>query len=374
MKKSVSYNIRMKARFLAALCLFFTPSLGAEDGKALGRKALGIVVTHLADADSEVREKALRVMGATGNRGALSTLRKSLSDPDKHVRIAAAEALWQLGDSSGLRTVNAIINDKPAQGTIVNSPLVELKMISQNNIRARAVQALAAMRGKKSEQALFALLNDSFGKIRDTAALELARLGHADQLGQFTRALASEDEGLRFAGASALAAICSGGAVSGLRDLLSAETSVRVKMAALDALACSEGKEEALAELLSLSQDKNPSVSIKALSALGGIRSARAFERLTAVIDDAESDLGLKLAAAGSLTVSGRKPPVQLLRRAADSNSPEARMAGLRLLPQLADAEASPYLEAFLADGDLGVRLEAALQTLKRFSDPERKR
>ncbi|HOI42778.1 MAG TPA: HEAT repeat domain-containing protein, partial [Elusimicrobiales bacterium] len=97
----------MKARLLAALCLFFTPSLGAEDGKALGRKALGVVVAHLADADSEVREKALRVMGATGNRGALSTLRKSLSDPDKHVRIAAAEALWQLGDSSGLRTVNA---------------------------------------------------------------------------------------------------------------------------------------------------------------------------------------------------------------------------------------------------------------------------
>jgi HEAT repeat protein len=247
-------------------------------------------------------------------------------------------------------------------------------MISQNNIRARAVQALAAMRGKKSEQALFALLNDNFGKIRDTAALELARLGYADQLGQFTLALASEDEGLRFAGASALSDICSGDAVASLRDLLAAETSVRVKMAALDALACSEGREAALSELLSLSLDKNPSVSIKALSALGGIKSARAFGRLAAVLDDAESDLGLKLAAAAGLALSGRKPPVALLRRAADSNSPEARMAGLRLLPQLTDEDASPYLGEFLADGDLGVRLEAALQTLKRFSAPERKK
>lgn len=364
----------MNAQLLTALCLFLTSSAAAEDGKALGRKALETVVSHLADRDSEVREKAIRVMGETGNRGAAATLRKSLADPDKHVRIAAAEALWKLGDASGLRTVNEIINDKPAQGPVANSPLVELKVISQNNIRARAVQALASMRGKKAEQALFALRNDNFGKVRDTAALELARLGHADELGQFLAALSSPDEGIRYEGSSALASICSQSSVQPLRDLLSGESSVRVRMAALDALACSPGREAALSDILSLASDKNPSVSVKALAALGGIKNSKAFEKLSAVVEDSESDLLLKLAAAGSLAQGGRKPPMTLITRAADSNSAGARRAGLKLTAHLTDAEAAPYLGAFLADTDLGVRLEAALHSLKRFAAPEGKK
>lgn len=372
MKRAVSYNILMNAQLLPALCLFLMSPAAAEDGKSLGRRALETVVSRLGDRDSEVREQAIRVMGETGNKGAAATLRKSLADPDKHVRIAAAEALWKLGDASGLKTINAIINDQPAQGPIANSPLVELKVISQNNIRARAVQALASMRGKKAEQALFALRNDNFGKIRDTAALELARLGHGGELEQFIAALSNPDEGIRYEGASALASICAESAVQPLRDLLAGESSVRVKMAALDALACSPGKDAALAELLSLSSDKNPSVSVKALTALGGIKNSKAFEKLSAVVGDAESDLILKLAAAGGLARTGRKPPIGLLRRATDSNSEEARRAGLELLPLLTDDEAVPYLESFIADSNLNIRLEAALQSLKRFSAQER--
>lgn len=364
----------MNAQLVPALCLFLLSPAAAEDGKSLGRKALETVVSHLGDRDSEVREQAIRVMGETGNKAAVATLRKSLSDPDKHVRIAAAEALWKLGDSSGLKTINEIINDKPAQGPIANSPLVELKVISQNNIRARAVQALAAMRGEKAEQALFALRNDNFGKIRDAAALQLARLGHGDELAQFIAALASPDEGIRHEGTSALAEICSRNAVQPLRDLLAGETSVRVKMSALDALACSPGKESALTEILSLSSGKNPSVSVKALAALGGVKNSKAFEKLSAVVEDTESDLILKLAAAGGLARTGRKPPSVLIRRAADSNSEEARRAGLKLLPDLTDEEAAPYLETFLSDPNLNIRLEAALQSLNRFSAPERKK
>ncbi|MDQ7771928.1 MAG: HEAT repeat domain-containing protein [Elusimicrobiales bacterium] len=364
----------MNAQLVTALCLFLTSPAAAEDGKSLGRRALETVVAHLNDADSEVRERAIRVMGETGNRGAAATLRKSLADPDKHVRIAAAEALWKIGDASGLKTVTAIINDKPAQGPIANSPLVELKVISQNNIRARAVQALASMRGKKAEQELFALRNDNFGKIRDAAALQLARLGHGEELEQFIAALASPDEAIRHEGASALASICSRNAVAPLRDLLAGEASVRVKMAALEALACSPGRDSALAEILSLSSDKNPSVSVKALAALGGIKNAKAFEKLSAVVEDTESDLILKLAASGALAQAGRRPPAALIRRAADSNSLEARRAGLELLPHLTDEEASPYLENLLSDPDLNIRLEAALHSLKRFAAPERKK
>ncbi|MDT8285748.1 MAG: HEAT repeat domain-containing protein [Elusimicrobiales bacterium] len=364
----------MNAQLVPALCLILLSPAAAEDGKSLGRKALETVVSHLRDRDSEVREQAIRVMGETGNKGAAAALRKFLSDPDKHVRIAAAEALWKLGDASGLKTVSAIINDKPAQGPIANSPLVELKMISQNSIRARAVQALASMRGKKAEQALFALRNDNFGKVRDAAALELARLGHGSELEQFIAALSSPDEGIRYEGASALAAICSRNAVQPLRDLLAGETSVRVKMAALEALACSPGKEAALTALLSLASDKNPSVSVRALTALGGIKDSKAFEKLSEVVADSESDLILKLAAAGGLARTGRKPPANLIRRAADSNSAEARREGLELLPHLTDDEASPYLETFLSDADPNIRLEAALQSLNRFSARERKK
>ncbi len=334
----------------------------------LGRRALETVVSQLKNDDSDVRARAAEVLGYAGNPAAVPMLKTMLSDRDKYVRIAASRSLWELGNPSGLRTVFAIINDAPAQGPVANSPLVELKVISQNKIREKAIEALAWMKGEKSSELLYKLKNDVSGTIRDAAARELARLGRAEELAQFTDALASEDEAVRYEGASVLGRICPAEAAGALKDALSAETTVRVKMALLDALACNPAAKEAEEQLLKLSEDANPTIKYKAVAALSGLRSQKARARLMAVADDQASDLRLKMTAQKGLMRSGAAPDVKTAGAALLSVRQEVQLEALDVISFFPDDEAAPLLQQGLADANVHVKLSSALQVLRRFS------
>ncbi|OGR41322.1 MAG: hypothetical protein A2X28_08875 [Elusimicrobia bacterium GWA2_56_46] len=335
--------------------------------KELGRKALETVLTQIKSRDSDVRGMAVDILGQTGNKSAAGVLRKLLSDADRHTRLSAAEALWNLGDLSGLKAVYAVINDIPAQGTLVNSPLAELKIISQNKIREHAIEALARMQGEKASDALFSLKNDTYGSIRDVAARELARLGYADELAQFVDAVGSEDEAIRYEGANMLAKICNPDTVEPLRALLGGERSMRVRIAALDAMKCMNGKKNALPELLRLADEPNPTIKFKAVAALGIIRDKKAFEKLREIYG-ATNDIALKIAALRGLMSGGVSPDENVLTRAFDSNSQEVKLEALKVLRGIPDADARQYLGAALNDESVSVRLGAALQILKRYA------
>jgi len=339
----------------------------APSDKELGRKALETVLTQIKSRDSDVRGMAVDILGQTGNKSAAGILKKLLSDSDRHTRLSAAEALWNLGDQSGLKVVYAVINDVPAQEPVVNSPLEELKIISQNKIREHAIEALARMRGEKAADALFSLKNDTYGSIRDVAARELARLGYADELAQFLDAVGSEDEAIRFEGANILAKICNPDTVEPLRGLLGGERSMRVRIAALDAMKCMNGKKNAIPELLRLADEPNPTIKFKAVTALGVIRDKKAFEKLTEIYG-ATNDIALKIAALKGLMNGGVKPDESVLTRAFDSNSQEVKLEALKVLRGMPDADARQYLAAALNDDSVTVRLGAALQILKRYA------
>jgi len=230
--------------------------------KELGRKALRTVVTHLKNEDSDIRAHAAEILGGAGNKAAVGMLKNMLGDRDKYVRIAAARALWELGSPAGMKIVLGIINEVPAQGPVVvtNSPLVELKIISQNKRREKAIEAYAWMKGEKGAELLYQLKNDNYGPIRDAAARELARLGHDEELARFTEALSSGQEAIRYEGASILSKICPPSAAAPLAKLLAEEKSVRVRMAALDALKCNPSRKSAAAILIKLADDDNLTV------------------------------------------------------------------------------------------------------------------
>lgn len=337
--------------------------------KDLGRKALEVTLSYVRSRDSDIRSMAADVLGQAGNKSAAGILRKMLSDSDKHTRIAAAEALWELGDTSGMKIIFGIIGDAPAQGPENSSPLAELKIISHNKIRERAIEAFARIKRDKAADMLFKLKNDRFGSIRDAAARELARLGHTEELTQFLEAIAGEDESMRFQGASILAKICAQSAAEPLSALLTPANSMRVRIAALDAIKCAQGGKTALPELLKLSDDPNPTLKFKAVSALSSIRDKKAYEKLKA-ITDATPDLSLKIAALKGLAAAGEKADAELLERAFDSARQDVKLEALKALYLVPDADAKRCFLLALSDNDAPVRLEAALQILRRFGKP----
>jgi HEAT repeat protein len=335
----------------------------------LGRKALETVAAQIKSDDSEMRAQAAEILGDAGNKSAAGVLRRLLTDKDKYVRIAAARSLWELGSPVGIKTIYAIINDVPAQGPIAvtNTPLVELKIISQNKIRAKAMETLVRMKGEKSADILFKMKNDNYGTIRDAAAKELARLGYDEELVQFVEALASEDEGLRYEGAMVLGKVCSGTAAGPLKTLLASEKSVRVKMAALDALNCNPSKKEALGELLKAADDENPTLKYKAVTVLAGIKDPAAQAKLAAVAG-ATSDIRLKIIAQKGLLLAGTPPDSATARSALDAVSPDIKLTALEVIAAFPEDESIPLLAAALDDTNVQVKLSAALQVLKRFS------
>jgi len=356
-----------------AISLLFLPPLtcGAQQlsRAELGRKALGTVVAHIKSDDSDVRALAAEILGDAGNKSASGILRKLLEDKDKYVRIAAARSLWELGSPVGVKTLYAIINDVPAQGpvAVTNTPLVELKIISQNKIRAKAMETLVKMKRGKASDILFKLKNDNYGTIRDAAARELARIGYDEELAQFTEALASEDEALRYESALVMGKVCSAAAAEPLKNLLVSEKSVRVKMAALDALNCNPSRKEALGVLLKLADDDNPTMKYKAMTALAGIKDPGAQAKLAAVAAGT-SDIRLKIIAQKGLILGGTPPDAATVRGALDAVSPDIKLAALDVVAAFPEDQAMPLLAAALDDINVQVKLSAALQVLKRFS------
>ncbi len=337
--------------------------------KELGHRALQTVVDHLKSDDSDVRALAAEILGGAGNKAAAGMLKTMLEDRDKYVRIAASRALWELGSPVGMKVVLGIINDVPAQGpiTVTNTPLVELKIISQNKIREKAIEIYAGMKGGKGADLLYRLKNDNYGPIRDAAARELARLGHDEELARFIEALGAEEEAIRYEGASVLSKICHPSAVAPLAKLLAAEKSVRVRMAALDALKCTPSKDDAAAVLIKLADDQNPTIKYKAVAALSGIKDGKVKEKLAA-LTAGTSDIRIKITAWKGLMLSGVPADLKTAQDAMSAASPEIRLETIDVAAAFSDADALPLLAQALDDPDMKVKLAGALQLLKRIS------
>lgn len=333
----------------------------------LGPRALKTVADHLRSEDSDVRALAAGILGETGNKAAAPLLRNMLGDRDKYVRIAAARALWELGSPAGMKTVLDIINDVPAQGPVpvTNNPLVELKIISQNKIREHAIEAYTWMKGARSTELLYKLKNDSYGPVRDAAARELARLGRSEELAQITGALAEEDEAVRYEGAVLLAKVCHASAAAPLARLLASESSVRVRMAVLDALKCTPSRKEAAAALMKLADDENQTIKLKAVAALGGIKDPAVSRKLAAVASGTR-DIRVRIVAQKALRDCGERPDLATARDAMSAASADIKLESLDVLDSFIDDEALPLLSLALDDPEIRVKLAASLKILKR--------
>ncbi|MBI4656633.1 MAG: HEAT repeat domain-containing protein [Elusimicrobia bacterium] len=335
--------------------------------KDTARHALQIVITELKNADSDAREKAVKILGDAGNKGAVPVLKKRLKDISKYVQIAAAESLWKLGDNSGIKRLYEIIADVPGRNPIADTALVQMKIISMNKIRERAVETLVRIRKNGAEETLFELKNDFYGEIRDAAARELARLGYGRELDAFHESLGTEDEGLRYQAALSISRICIEDSAGYIREALKKEKAMRVKIALLDAAQClgSRSKKKVLSEALRLSSDENPTIRFKSALILSDIFEKAALEK-TKEIYESTKDLNVKIAAMIGIIKAGETPDFELIRQTLYSTDVEAKNLALKAVEDMDPDKAGEFLNISLKDSSAFVRLEAARQILKR--------
>lgn len=337
----------------------------------LPKQALHIIVSNLKSKDSDIRAYAVEALGKTKNLKLVPIIKKYLSDESKYVQMASVKALWNLADNGGIKKLYEIINDIPAQGTIVNSPLVELKIISQNKIRERAIEILVDLLGRKAKETLFELKNDNYGTIRDVAARELAKLGFKDELENFFDALNSKDEEIRYQSAQVLSKICPDD-IKKIIEALSSEKSVRVKMFLLDTIKCSMYKKDAIEQLLELSDDKNLTIRYKAIDAMGEIESSKVDEKLKKIYMDTP-DFNLKFLALKYLLKKGKiNINYQEIDEIFNYGDEDIKKGIIEISPFMEKEKALKYLSELMKDKNAYLQIDAAVAVINLTSKQDK--
>lgn len=326
-----------------------------------------VIVDGAGHKNSDIRALSCEILGEIGNKSAAKLLKKKLRDASAHARIAAAGALYKLGDKSGLKVLYSIINDVPGKKPILNNPLLEMKIISKNKIREKAIETLAEILGGDSKEVLFALKRDSYGIVRDAAARELARLGENSETARFVYALEDEDDGIRYEAAKSVARICSGKTLEAMRNLMKIETSMDVKMAVFDYFLCLGDKDKLFMDMLKISLSKNPTIKFKAVLVLAGMDDGKAGEKLAEIFRES-NDLGVKVAALGGMPEKEKNARAGVLVTALRSGEEDIKEAALRVLEKMDMSKIKKTLAGVLEDEDYRIRLLAARQLVQRLA------
>lgn len=335
----------------------------------IAKYALEIIVRNIKSSDSEVKSYAIESISKTGETNLIPIIKKYLDEENKHIVISAAKALWNLGDKTGLKKLYEIAQTPPILNSNQNDPLTQLKIISTNKIREKAITVISELEGIKSRDLLIKLKEeDNFGIIRDVAVRELAKIGYKSEIETFYSALNSEDEQIRNQAAENLSKICPQD-VSKIIQAIKKEKSIRVKLLLIDALRCAKFQKNEEKELVELLSSDNYTIRVKTISALLNSKSADIIEKLKKIYYDTP-DILIKLIILKKLiedkSFSLNCDEIDYLN---SIDKAEIKRKFIEIAPT--DMECSKkYLEKYLDDPDPYVAIDAAI----RIIDIERRK
>ncbi len=326
--------------------------------------ALDTIVKHLKSSDSDIKSYAIIALSKTHNQKLIPVIQKYLNDPNKYVQVSAVKALWELGEVKSISKLYEIINNPPQENPNDPTPLTQIKIISQNKIREKAIETLVDLIGIKANKILLELKeNDNFGQIRDIASRELAKIGYSNELKNFYDALNSKDEELRNQAAESLVRICPEEG-SKIIEAFKKEKSIRVKMLLLDSLRCVKLTKKQSEEIFNYTSDENPTIRHKAVAVLLNSKEKDILERLKKIYDDTP-DIILKLTIAkklleeniitlnkGDIEYFNSLPKTEVKRKFID-------------IAEYASPLSLKYLLDFLNDEDPYVQIDSAIKIIQ---------
>lgn len=335
----------------------------AKEEISLSKKALNIVISYLKNSDSDIRAYAIEALSKTQNTKLIPILKKYLNDSNKYVVISTVKALWELGDTNSIDYLYKIVSDIPAVNPYKNDPLTQLKIISQNKIREKAIETIVELIGIKSNKILLELKNnDNFPQIRDVASRELAKIGYIDEIEIFYNALKSNDEAIRNQAAENLVRICPTDA-SKIIEAIKKEKSIRVKILLFDSLKCAILNKKDEEDLLKYINDENITIRHKAISAILNTKNSKIIEQIKKIYNDTP-DILIKLTILKKLlpenNIKIEESDVEYLNSVNDADVKRNFIKISQYIPELSKRHLITYLD----DTDPYVQIDAAISII----------
>lgn len=382
----VAFNTRDLVFLPAATTHLLLAETGIiQEGEIPDPRPLEALAEALKSGNAEVRQKAVKALGARKDPRAVDALAAALKDEDWYVRGWAADALgrmndpraveplvdaWKRGDlKSGNSVEEALIGiDTPLA---VNQMIAVLKDKHAEGLHEAAVKSLGKMGDQLAVAPLVSILKvrklqaevvDALGKIGDPRAVEpliavLEEKQTDDSYGS---------DQTRNAVIEALGKLKDRRAVAPLISLLEGEDWY-VKWIAAKALG-EIGDRRAVEPLVGALGDTDTNVQEHAAIALAKIKDARAVEPLIAVLQGSDST-SLREAAAWALgEMEDPRVVAPLIAALGKDRSLDVRKWAAYALGKTRDYQALDPLVASLKRGPVEVRIASA-HSLREFNE-----
>ncbi|HOJ86526.1 MAG TPA: HEAT repeat domain-containing protein [Elusimicrobiales bacterium] len=339
----------------------------ASNPDSPSKKALNIIVSHIKNGDSDVKSYAIEALSKTHNPKLIPIIKKYLNDQSKYVKISTVKALWELGDVGSISKLYEVINDIPSENALANDPLTQIKIISQNKIREKAIETLVDLIGIKANKTLLDLKeNDNFAQIRDVASRELAKIGYKNEIENFYNALNSKDEEIRNQAAISLVRICPEDG-SKIIATVKKEKSIRVKMLLLDSLKCAKLNKKDEEEIIKYSEDENQTLRYKAISVLSNSNNDYVIQKLKKTYEDSP-DINIKLLILKKLlseqNITLTESDAEYLNSIDKSEIKRRFIEISNFIPKISEK----YLINYLEDQDPYVQIDSAIKIIEMES------
>lgn len=346
------------------------PPVAAASADALRRLGARATPQILASIRASGSAERLRLLPLVGfGAGSIDDLIICLDDPDNDVRARASEALARLGNPSAVTQLFRLLGDRDVR-------------VSQ--AAAAAIQSLGSLETKRLalEQAR------SSDTARRRAALRIiSYFGYPEGLDVLIAAIDEDDEKVREAAIYGLPLVDD---PKGTAALLAAakHTSAKTRAAVMRALGQTERRPSVVAALKSGIADEDAWTRYYACQSLGRLRVDDAAAEVVALMDDPSgqvrvaavealahltqddarsalesaarsSDSDMRRAALVGLGIAKRPTSVAILRQAASAEEASTRLVAIASLSAFDSPEVVPTLAHAVSDPDEGVRSAA---------------
>ncbi|HEU4680432.1 MAG TPA: HEAT repeat domain-containing protein [Gemmatimonadales bacterium] len=340
----------------------------------IGSEAAAPLLVALDDDDPEIR---VRAAVALERLGVPDNLVRMIEDGDrvpeasdtlvKFARAGARELLAELVLHPSSRVRETVVTAlHRAERADLSSELIQIAAADpEPSVRAKAFEALRALRVSAALPAALAAIADPDQRVRSQAISFMGELGGSDAIALLRAQSLDPEAEVRTAAIRALGALGATEAESDfLRLLGDAEPAVRE--AAISAAVAAELRSVTPA-LIDLLGDKESSVRRKAAHAIGLLGDRAVAPRLQRALPEATADVREVLLV--TLTRLDPEAMAGLVGTLAESLDQDSKLSVLRALRRPRSVQALLVLEQFSQDPDPAVRA-AAVQALGRGGRP----
>jgi HEAT repeat protein len=358
-----------------------------------GATFTGEYIEALFSISENVRAGAAQVLGALGEKRAVSPLRKLLLDESKFVRLRAAEALGALQAQESVHSLISILGDvdprvrraavKALCGFAKSAvePLLLAYRYSKRKVQRRAIlETLGQLTDPRAVPALIDAMGDSHHMVRMAAIRAISTMGGSEVTGRLIELLSKneipidkllEDAkshpflNVRIRAIRTLGELKDSGAVDTLKELsadddqqIAVESALALEKIGLDmwrrggAIFClgTLGSTRAVPPIIDCLTDPNRDIRVEAARALGLLRDRRAAGPLVKCLSDPDTLLRIEAIRVLANIGAGNPDVVPAIIERLKDESHDVRSEAAKALGRIADCSALPALVGALED------------------------